>query len=289
MIKFKEFMKFNSNININEELHDHLQKVLDMDTRYPEKKLTSFSTTARRLLKSGEDTGLESDKPKKGSSRAVFFPKDGRHVHIDGKPVHMPTAVKIAFPGELDKYKTAGERLLGEHQNEVEADHFTRNHYGMLREEDEGHYSTNHHGVLAPVVGNHHEHHYLEMGKVSPLTKSKFQQLTKTDSHPNGLKFDDMYHALNKEYSDAHGNHYSVPKGHTEEKHDHIMQHPFVSNLHDMMLNTGMHPGDLRSANMGVWKHPHTGQEHPVVSDYGFNTDIAKRYQERRRRAWDAR
>lgn len=291
MKTFKEFLYFNKDLVtiVSEELHKKLQDILDAETDHPEYKLNVFTQHVRKLLKNGEDTGLQDDKPKKGSSRAVFFPKDGKRITIDGKETNMPTAVKIAFPGQLDKYRKNNERLLGEHQNEVESDHFIRNHYGMLRETDENQYKTNHEGVLAPVVGNHPEYHHLEMGKVSPMVKSKFKQITKSKSHPTGLSFDDMYHGLNKEYADAHGQHYGAPPSYTEEKHEKTMEHPFVQNLHDMMLNSGMHPGDLRPANMGIWTHPHTGKEYPVVSDYGFNTDIAKHYQERRKRMYNAK
>jgi acetyltransferase-like isoleucine patch superfamily enzyme len=43
--------------------------------------------------------------------------------------------------------------------NEVEGDHFTRNTYGMLRENADGSYSMNLNSVLAPIV---HAHEYYD-------------------------------------------------------------------------------------------------------------------------------
>ncbi len=293
MKSFKEFYKEHYYI-ISEALHQHLQDILDEPEQNPDserqlydatsRKLSRFTKKARELLKKGEDTGLESDKPKKGSSRAVFFPKEHKQITLDGKPTGIRSVVKIAFPGQLDKWMKGDERLLGEHQNEFEADSFTSNNYGMLRENHDGSYSTNHEGVLAPVLSRHPDHHHLEMGHVSPIKKSDFQRLTATESHPKGLKFEDMYSALNKEYNEAHGQPSGVPESHTDEKHEHIMQHPFVQNVADMMFSTGFHPGDISMRNMGIWTHPHTGTQHPVMSDYGFSDDVAKHYWNRRKR-----
>lgn len=282
MINFKEFLEYNGEI-LTEELHKELIDILNSDAP-SQHKLNRLTKKTRELIKSGQDTGLTNDKPKKGSSRAVFFPNQNKPLHIDGKPTEMRTAVKVAFPGVLDNYKTSKEPLLGELQNNQEADHFIRNNYGMLSEDNKGHYTTNHNGVLAPVVGSHDEGHHLEMGHVSPIKKSDFQRLTKTESHPKGIKFDDMYNAVNKEYHDAHGSRHYVPSHHTDELHEHIMSHPYVENLVDMMHNTGFHPGDISIRNMGIWKHPHTGKEYPVMSDYGFSTEVAKAYSIRRRR-----
>lgn len=305
MKSFLEFVKINGYI-ISEELHTNLQTILDTDED-PEKrekriqqnpyntiatdphalKLNRFVKEAKRLLKNGEETGLESDKPKKGSSRAVFFPKEGKKVSIDGKPTQIPTAVKIGFPGLFDRFKKTDEDLLGHMQNRVEGDNFIKNTYGMLSENHHGEFTTNPNGVLAPVLSSHPDSHYLEMGKISPMKKTDFQKLTVTESHPKGIKFDDMYNTLNKEYHDAHGQRYSVPSYHTDEFHEHIMDHPFVRNLHEMMLNTDMHPGDIRPANMGIWRHPHTGKQHPVISDYGYSTEIANEYNNRRKRMFN--
>lgn len=305
MKTFKQFYEQNNYVIMNEELHSELQSIIDstgetedermarlsrnpydgLKTDPVAKKLSAFTKKARELLSSGQDTGLEDAKPKKGSSRAVFFPKTPKRILLDGKPAETKSVVKIAFPGYFDRYKRNDERLLGEHQNSVESDHFTANHYGMLRQEKEGEYSTNPRGVLAPVLGRHPDDHYLEMGRISKLSKPQFKRLTITDSHPEGIDFSDLQNALNKEYQDAHGKkHWYLPPSHTDEKHERIMSHPFVSNMYDMMTTIGFHPGDMNIRNMGVWTHPHTGEQHPVVSDYGYSTQVANEYRKRQHR-----
>ena len=292
MLRFKEFYE-QIYIILDEEIHKELQSILDepesaTSTRElydrTSQKLNNFSRKARELIKRGEDTGLEEGRPKKGSSRAVFFPKDDKEINIDGKPAKAKSVVKIAFPGTLDRYMQRGDRLLGEHQNQAESDHYVSQNYGMLREHDDGSYSTNHEGVLAPILGTHPEDHYLEMGHVSPMKKSDFQRLTVSESHPKGLKFDDMKNALEREYYDAHGESGYVPSKHTDEIHEKTLEHPFVQRLSHMIMETGFHPGDISPRNMGIWTHPHTGQQYPVMSDYGFSKDIAREYGRRRMR-----
>jgi hypothetical protein len=304
MKSFKEFYKNNYYI-IDEEIHNELQSILDVPSESEEErtkrleknpwtaskfdpavtKLNNFTKKARELLSRGEDTGLENSKPKKGSSRAVFFPKDPKNITLDGIPTKAKTVVKIAFPGRLDKFRRNDERLLGEHQNSTESDHVISNNFGMLSENHDGSYSTNPDGVLAPVFNRHPDHHHLEMGHVSPMKKSDFQKLTVSESHPKGLKFDDMYNALNKEHKDANGLDGFTPRSHTDSLHEKTMQHPFVNKVADMMFTNGFHPGDISIRNMGIWTHPHTGKQYPVMSDYGFTDDVANHYWQRRQRA----
>ncbi len=36
------------------------------------------------------------------------------------------------------------------------------------------------------------------------------------------------------------------------------------------------------SDNMGVWTHPVTGKQYPVIRDYGYTHDVAREYKLRR-------
>jgi hypothetical protein len=264
---------------LTEELHKELKDVLnapenDRDHVYGklhQRKLNNFASKVKDLAKRGEDTGLEGGAPKKGSSRAVYFPTDPKHITIDGHPAEQKTAVKVAFAGALDKH-TGDHRLLGEHQNGVEADHFTRDNYSMLRNTNGHHYEYNPHGVTAPVLDHHEDDHWLEMGHADKLTGKKFTELTKTESHPKGLKFEHFHEALMNDHNAAHGNHSGT------DAHDHVREHPLYEHMQDFIQTTGNHPVDLRLQNMGVWKHPVSGKEHPVVRDYGYSNDIAKLY-----------
>jgi len=134
--------------------------------------------------------------------------------------------------------------------------------------------------VTAPVFDNHPDHHWLEMGKADKINKSKFKELTKTETHPKGLDFDHFTTALRNEHAEAHGQ-----KTYENGEHDHLRTHPLYEATQDFMHSTDNHPGDLRLQNYGVWKHPVTGKEHPVIRDYGFSNNIAKLYTEGRRNA----
>lgn len=113
MKSFLEFVKINGYI-ISEELHTNLQTILDTDED-PEKrekriqqnpyntiatdphalKLNRFVKEAKRLLKNGEETGLESDKPKKGSSRAVFFSKGLMKICLDTCKIELREIISL--------------------------------------------------------------------------------------------------------------------------------------------------------------------------------------------------
>ena len=271
----------NSSTVLSEELHSELQNSLDSNLA-AKNKLTDFTRTARNLIKQGQSTGLENDKPLKGSSRAVFLSKENKPIHIDGEKTSIPTATKIAFAGKLDRY-TNHHQLLGEMQNEREADRFA-NHYSVLRHtEREGHYEHNPNGVLAPVLSKHPEHHYIEFGKIEKPTSALIKEATKTPEFPKGITHEQIYDAVNHSYNEANNIEHYSGKSSLDNGRDKIKDHPFVDTLTNYTLDTGMHPADLRKQNMGIWEHPINKTKHLVVSDYGFGSDVAKHYQKARK------
>jgi hypothetical protein len=293
MLTFKELINQNY---ITEELHQKLKDVLNAAennrdsseySKLHQNKLNNFTKTFRGLVKKGEHTGLVSPDgkklvTKKGSSRAVIFPDEPKRIHVDGKEVDQPTAVKIAFPGSLDKY-TGDHRLLGEHQNAAEADGYAQQSHSILRETHPGHYETNPDGVIAPVFDHHEDHHWVESGKVNNITKGRFKHLTKTESHPKGLDFDKFTDTLQHDHAQATGSrHYGNT---THEEREHIRQHPLYDNTQDFVNNTDNHPGDLRIQNYGEYTHPVTGKSIPLIRDSGFNGFVHKLYNTARRKA----
>lgn len=263
---------------ITEALHPSIQAAIDSNI-HPKHKLKAVAAAIKKVATDGEDTGLEhGNKPKKGSSRAVYFPKDEHKYNLDGKEAKSKTVVKVAYPGALDKYNRSGA-LLGEHQNNTEADHYINQQHGMLHRDEHGNYHTNHeHGVLAPMFEAHHDGHYIHHGRVRPLKKGDFRKLTKTPEHPDGISHDELYCHLNNEHERAHGRPARYME--SDEQAEHTASHPLVRKMHHFIANAGQHPGDLVQSNLGVWKHPHTGKEHIVVADYGFSHEVAKHYQE---------
>lgn len=280
----KSFFQFRTYLNdlpmVSEEIHQSVQAVLDADHIPVQHKLNHVAHAIKRAVANGDDHGLQDGKPKKGSSRAVFFPKEPTKINLDGKEAHVHTALKVAFPGQLDRHNKSGA-LLGEHQNMAEGDHFTNHHYGIISEKGEHdgvkHFETNHdRGVLAPMIHSHEEGHHLLMGKIDPIKAGDFKSLTKTAEHPKGITHQELYDNMNHHHQQAHGlKHY----GPTSQKRiDEVDNHPLVEKMNDYVGMTGAHPADLTKRNMGVWTHPHTGEKHIVVSDYGFTGEVAKHY-----------
>lgn len=262
---------------LSEDVHSEISDVLD--GQYPAKnKLNLITKKVRQLISKGVDTGLESDKPKRGSSRAVYFPKDKKPITIDGIKTTIPTAIKIAFHGALDN-DTGSDRLLGEHQNEHETDGMHQFHAIIRNIHDRG-YATNLDGVVAPVMSHHPDSHWLEMPRTPDLTKSKFKELTKTKDMPKGMDFDRFSNVIMNDHDLSLG---KRPRYSEDKDHDAYMEHPLTNNVLHFSANTDTHPGDITTIhNWGVFTHPVTGKEYPVIRDYGYNSNVAKLYHKAR-------
>jgi hypothetical protein len=174
---------------LTEAVHEQIQAIMDNENYHPNYKLNMVVKTARKLIADNQPTGFESDKPKKGSSRAVFFPTEPKKIKLDGQEVEQSTAVKIAFMGEIDKKgRQSGEPLLGELQNRVENDWFANQHFGIIRQkEGSTEYETNHEdGILAPVLSAHPNNHHLEMVRANKISDKHFRDATKNKDFPRG-------------------------------------------------------------------------------------------------------
>lgn len=277
---------YGKSVILTEEVHEQIQSIMDSDKISSANKLSAVSKKAKELIKAGKETGLESDKPKKGSSRAVFFPKEHKEITVDGVKTKSPTAVKIAFAGQLDKHH-GEDTTLGEDQNEKESDHQINNNYGILHKHAHKEtYGSNDHesgGVLAPVFSTHPENHHLEMGRVTPADSKSIAEATKHKHFPKGLKHEEIFDAMGHEHASAHGQRF-----HSKFDEDHlerVKEHPWCEHAISMMHDSGMHPGDLNKRNMGIYHHPVTGKKHLAIIDYGFSSDIAKKYTKARMNA----
>ena len=283
MIKFKEFLR--GMPVITEKLHPAVAAALD-DTSVPANdKINNVTETIHRLLNSGEHPGIEAQQYR-GSSRAVHFHTDPMQIKLDGKPANVPAVTKIAFPGKLDKYNHSG-KLLGEHQNAIESDP-ENTKFGIIRRKEGGgehEYETNTEtGVLAPHLGTNNKDQYLHQGKVKPLDdlpSYTVPDLTKNAAFPDGISHSDIQQALMKHYDEAHGkSSYLFPA--EDKRITKIQEHPLVKKLQNFVAKSGNHPADLSPGNMGVWTHPHTGEQHVVIQDYGFGRDVPKLYEQAR-------
>jgi hypothetical protein len=281
----KTYDQFISTIlKLDEAIHQEIKDIMNDAGHSHKSKLSRVTSKLRDFASKGIDSGIENSTPKKGSSRAVFFPKEEHHMVLDGKPAKMKTAVKIAFKGTLDAH-TGSHMLLGEHQNELESDHFINHHFGMLSQHPEhrDQHVTNPDGVLAPVIDSHEEYHHVTMGHARNMSKPDFKNATKTESHPKGLDFDKFHAHLMHDYHQAHGTR-NYGSHLTDEEHKHIESHPLTDKVKNFIYSTDQHPADLVKGNWGMWKHPHTGVEHPVIRDFGYSHEVSKLYNTARKK-----
>lgn len=260
---------------INEEIKKEIRDVIDNPTIPSSTKHAAMAKLLKKMLHSGMETGLVDTKPKKGSSRAVYFPSEPEDITLDDTPTKMHSVLKIAFPGQLDKYSNS-DMLLGEHQTLHEGDQYIQNNYSVLRHIGENKFHYNENGLLAPVLHTHEDGHYLHMGRISPIKSGEFNELTKNEDFPKGISHNEFQKAVQHEYDAANGNTPYV--NFSEEKLKKLKEHPFVHNTIMFVLDTQTHPADFAKRNMGVWEHPITGKKHIVLADYGANSDVLKLY-----------
>ena len=276
----------NTITSLLEDLHPELKNVLD-DDKYPAAyKITAFTKKTRQMIKNGEDTGLQDDKPKKGSSRAVWFPKQEKNITLDGQQAKIHTAVKVAFKGQLDHY-TGDDKLLGEQQNENESSYWHQKDYALFKpsEMHDGTYTTREDGVLAPVLNHHDEGHWLEMVKADKFDAKRFKEATKTPEMPKGMTFKDFSNVLMDEHELSKGKNKIRTTEMPDEHYEKVLDHPFTQAVMQFCSDTGTHPYDIGGSprNMGIIKHPITGKDHPVIVDYGYNHDTERAYTKARR------
>ena len=171
---------------------------------------------------------------------------------------------------------------ISELQNDIESDRYAVRTYSVLQpsQEKDHTYHTNDEGVLVPHFGEHRDNHWLMKGLITPMTAANFSKLTKRPSHPKGLDFDDVYNHLLNNYFMAHAIRQKLPVKMSPEQLD---EHPFVENLSNCVMDCGLHPGDFVMGNFGIWQHPITQKQYPVVADHGFGGDIPLLYEEARR------
>lgn len=284
----KNFLDFISKINSNpqgevvsEAVHADLQSIMDSDSIPAHEKLNVITKHVQNIKASNGDTGLIGDTPKKGSSRAVFFPRDPKTLVLDGIPARIPTAIKIAHQGEIEKSVDREGPLLGQMQNEAEADPLMAHHHGMIRKNQDGTYHTNPDGVIPPVFSAHQDHHHIEVGRVSPFHEAKFKEATTDSSFPNGITHDEFHDTIQHIWAKAHGMSGFHHASTDFDRMDNVLvHHPFVKNTIAFCSDTNTHPSDFVRDNIGTWTHPHTGKLHPILLDYGFQGHVVKAYQD---------
>ena len=188
---------------IVEELHPELRDVVTSGG-YGTSKQTLLANKIKDLTARGERTGIEGNMPK-GSSRAYLKHDSSHRIMLDGKPATIPVGTKVAIRAGLDKYHNKRKydgMSLGQLQNKAEGgDHWVNRAYRVLTEhpDKEGEYKTNHEGIFPPLIEHDHDnHHWSKVGHIKDITTKDFKELTKNDTHPEGISHKDFCDAMNR-------------------------------------------------------------------------------------------
>jgi len=285
--------EFIENIII-ESLHPELQAIVTQKTNpYGTSKQAQLAKKIKDLTNRGEPLGIEGKTMPRGSSRAGLPIAEPEKIVLDGKPTKIKTFMKVAIRATLDKNhdrKKYDGMSLGQLQNEAEGgDHYVNSqHRIIVKDHQTGHYHTNtESGIFPPLIDHDHDNHeWTHVGHVDKIGGKKFRDLTKTESHPKGISHSDFCGALERAWNKDHGKYWERDSEY-EKQLDHIESHPLVQKFLDHQRNLGAPPHDYRQmGNMGVWTHPHTGEQHIVARDHGFSENVMKAYKEARQKAW---
>lgn len=282
LTNFKDFM---DNV-IVENLHPELQNVIHGGASNKAKQ-TQLANKIKDLTSRGEITGIEGNMPK-GSSRAYLQHSEPENIIVDKKIVPMTVGTKVAIRATLDRHHdhTKHDGLhLGAMQNHAEGgDYWVNHNYRTLTDTGNGHFESNtDRGIFPPLVDHDdRDHQWSKVGHARDIKAADWKRLTKTKEHPNGITHSEFHSTLQRFHDRNNGKYWTSTPEH-EKKMDHIEQHPLVQKFIDYHGNTGNSPSDYQQQkNLGVWKHPVTGEEHIVARDHGFSNEVEGAYRDAR-------
>lgn len=278
ILNFNDFIK---NL-VTEELHPEVQEIVKSNITKG-KKQDLLARKIKDLTSRGESTGIEGNMPK-GSSRAYLQHSDMHEINLDGKPTHIKTGIKVAIKSPLDVHHNKSQydgMSLGQMQNDAENnDHFVNNSYRILRHIDGNKFESNHdQGIFPPLIDyDDKNHHWAHVGHVRDIKGDKeFHNLTKSQSHPNGISHTDFVDTLVRDHNRYHGK-YWEKSADQEKNFDNLEQHPLVEKFLDHQRNMASPPHDYgQLKNLGVFEHP-DGTKHIVARDHGFSTLVSDAY-----------
>jgi hypothetical protein len=281
-LSFQEFI----DTLILEKLHPELQDIIKSPATNRSKKAMVVAKLMD-LKQKGERTGIEGTMPS-GSSRAYLKHDSDHPITLDGKKTTIPTGIKFAIKAKLDAHHASDKydgMSLGGLQNKAEnEDHLINSQYRIIGKQGNGQYKTNHHnGIFPPLIDHDSEHHeWAHTGHCPSVTQKEFKEITKTDTHPNGITHMEFCDAMERGWNQMHGR-YHTKMAHTEAKLDHIDTHPLVQKFTRHMVDFDNPPYDYAQlGNMGKWHHPIDKKWHIVARDHGFNREVMDAYSDAR-------
>lgn len=281
-LSFKEFV----GSLVVEELHPELQAIIKSPADERSKK-AKVVAKIMELGKRGERTGIEGSMPA-GSSRAYLQHQDPHPVTVDGIKTVMKTGTKFAVKATLDEShnkEAYGGLSLGALQNEAEnGDHLINSMYRILTKHPNQTFTSNEdNGIFHPLIEHDEENHeWAHVGHAANLTHKRFQELTKTPSHPKGISHSEFCDALDRSWWQMHGNYHEHGEAY-EKNLDYVEKHPLVRKFQRHMVDYDAPPYDYRQlGNLGEFVHPITHKSHIVARDHGFNRQVMDAYSDAR-------
>ena len=270
-------------------LHSQVERIISDPNLLNKRSPELLRQVGDIITNHGEVPGFEQDKIASGSSRMVLI-SNGNNTHIvDGIPTIVDkSAVKVVRKAPLDGIHMGvlgNTEALGTKQNKAENGTIDKtsgqeinNKYRVWVKGDDGNYTTNEFGVFPPLFYHDHKNHqYSEVGYAPRIESgTKFTELTKTESHPEGIVFNDLIEALQREWHKSRGD-YHKPSPKVTARLDAVTSHPLFKTLLEHQIETGTPPMDYsQQANWGVWSH--RGKEYLVVVDHGYSDEVREAY-----------
>lgn len=217
----------------------------------------------------------------KGSSRRYYKFHTKKNIKIDGINTSIEHGIKIPVISNLDYYHDGD--LFGKQQNKIESDS-KLDKFRVLKKTKDG-YTTNVNGVLSPVLSSNKNGKWVETVDVIPLEHSKYtrnesiaannrmKNALSTSEFPN-MSWEKIRSSLNSFNKLKHNNDHVL----TDDQKNIVKNHPVGRVLADLLTHTNISVDDLSSENVGIWKHPITGKDHPVILDYGASKKLLSDY-----------
>lgn len=242
----------------------------------------------------GGDNPFTSAYGAKGSTRGYFQLRGATNVKIDGTKTKIPTGMKFLVDSPEVKrmnriIKKSGKfsrDSLGEMQNAAEnGDHYVNKRYRILTQDGKRSFSTNEeHGIFPPLIDyDHHGHKWAHVGHTEdlsddPNSPNHFRNLTRTESHPEGISHYDFMQVLLRDYARNNGRPYYPISAERKAQLDEVEKHPLAQRFLTHQRETNTPPHDYVHSNLGVWTHPVTRKKHILARDHGYGQEVAEGY-----------
>lgn len=175
-----------------------------------------------------------------------------KEIILDGKLVRVPVSIKSAVSEENKAW------------NKEQSKDIYKPYY-IFNKNDDGTYTTNQKGIIPTVFminEDFSEMVVLEILPLENLPSNTFNELTKSDTYPNGLDFDEFFDDI-KSFCDYRKWPSLFGKN--------ILTSPVSIKLFEFSEKTKLHPDTPASLDFwGVMKHPITKERILILKQWGI-------------------